>query len=131
MASQPLSLLSEENVAVRVAWEMSVRGWSQERLAQEMTAVGCPMHQSSVSKIVNPPGGGRRRSISVDELIAFAKVFSVEIVELLLPLVVTHSDAARKLLLELAEAEQARADIDAEVARLQDRLRAISREESP
>jgi transcriptional regulator with XRE-family HTH domain len=77
--------LSEENVALRLAWEMRRRGWSQERMAQELTNVGCPTNQSSISKIVNPKPDGTRRSISVDEAIAMAQVFEIALEELPLP----------------------------------------------
>lgn len=77
--------LSEENVALRVAWEMQRRSWSQERMAQELTNAGCPTHQSAISKIVNPKPGVSRRAISVAEAIAMAKVFDVPLAELPLP----------------------------------------------
>lgn len=78
--------LSEENVALRIAWEMRRRGWSQERMAQELTNAGCPTHQSAISKIVNPKPDGSRRAISVDEAIALARVFGIALEELPLPL---------------------------------------------
>ncbi|MFC5832782.1 helix-turn-helix domain-containing protein [Nonomuraea insulae] len=77
--------LSENNVALRVAWEMRRRGWSQERMAQELTNVGCPTHQSAISKIINAKVDGSRRTISVDEAIAMARVFGVPLAELPLP----------------------------------------------
>ncbi|MEV4840997.1 helix-turn-helix transcriptional regulator [Nonomuraea sp. NPDC049486] len=78
--------LSEENVALRIAWEMRRRGWSQERMAQELTNAGCPTHQSAISKIVNPKPDGSRRAISVDEAIALARVFGIALEELPLPM---------------------------------------------
>ncbi|MFG1943330.1 helix-turn-helix domain-containing protein [Nonomuraea sp. NPDC048826] len=78
--------LSEENVALRIAWEMRRRGWSQERMAQELTNAGCPTHQSAISKIVNPRPDGSRRAISVDEAIALSRVFGVPLEELPLPM---------------------------------------------
>lgn len=77
--------LSEENVALRLAWEMRQRGWSQERMAQELTNAGCPTHQSAISKIVNSKPDGSRRAISLDEAIAMAKVFGIPLEELPLP----------------------------------------------
>ncbi|MDA0634372.1 helix-turn-helix transcriptional regulator [Nonomuraea sp. MCN248] len=77
---------SEENVALRIAWEMRRRGWSQERMAQELTNAGCPTHQSAISKIVNPRPDGSRRAISVDEAIALARVFGIALEELPLPM---------------------------------------------
>jgi transcriptional regulator with XRE-family HTH domain len=80
-----LHQLSEENVALRLAWEMRRRGWSQERMAQELTNAGCPTHQSAISKIVNSKPDGSRRAISVNEAIAMAHVFGIPIEELPLP----------------------------------------------
>ncbi|MBB6551270.1 helix-turn-helix domain-containing protein [Nonomuraea rubra] len=76
---------SEDNVALRLAWEMRRRGWSQERMAQELTNAGCPTHQSAISKIINPKTDGNRRTISVDEAIAMARVFGIPLEELPLP----------------------------------------------
>lgn len=78
--------MSEENVALRIAWEMRRRGWSQERMAQELTNAGCPTHQSAISKIINPRPDGSRRAITVDEAIALARVFDIPLEELPLPL---------------------------------------------
>ncbi|MEV0316666.1 helix-turn-helix domain-containing protein [Nonomuraea fuscirosea] len=77
--------LSEENVALRISWEMRRRGWSQERMAHELTKAGCATHQSAISKIVNPKPDGSRRLISVDEAIALARVFEIPLEELPLP----------------------------------------------
>ncbi|MEV4245252.1 helix-turn-helix transcriptional regulator [Streptosporangium canum] len=85
MAGEEPKAVSEENIALRIAWEMRRRGWSQERMANEMTQAGCPMHQSAISKIINVRADGGRRTISVDEAIAFSKVFHVSLGELLLP----------------------------------------------
>ncbi|MFC7109224.1 helix-turn-helix domain-containing protein [Nonomuraea rubra] len=81
---------SEDNVALRLAWEMRRRGWSQERMAQELTNAGCPTHQSAISKIINPKTDGNRRTISVDEAIAMARVFGIPLEEL-----PSHPKAAR------------------------------------
>ncbi|WP_431929838.1 helix-turn-helix domain-containing protein [Nonomuraea jabiensis] len=81
--NRSLRTSSEENVALRLAWEMRRRGWSQDRMAQELTNAGQPMHQSAISKIVNSMPDGRRRTISVDEAIAMARVFGISVGELL------------------------------------------------
>lgn len=80
----PEVLISEENLARRIKYEMERRGWSQERLAREMTEAGYPIHQTSVGKIVSP-GSGKRRSISVDDALGFSKVFGIPLQELLIP----------------------------------------------
>lgn len=107
--SAELSLMSEENIAWRIRHEMSRRGWSQERMAKEMTDAGHPLHQSAVSKIVNPKDG-KRRAISVDDAIGFAKVFGLSLREMLLPIEAAINSEARALLTDLARlhAEQAK-----------------------
>lgn len=97
-----LNLMSEENLAQRVQHEMEKRGWSQERMAREMTEAGHPLHQSAISKIVNPKGG-KRRSISVDDAIGFAKVFGVPFDELLIPVEAAISSELRALITQLAD----------------------------
>ncbi len=74
----------EDYLAARITAERNARGWSQERLAKEMKAIGCHMPQPSISKIENPKSGGRR-DITVDEAIAFSKLFGIPLGELLLP----------------------------------------------
>lgn len=110
-------LMSEENLARRIAWEMERRGWSQERVAKEMTDAGHPLHQSSVSKIVNPKDG-KRRSISVEDAIGFAKVFGVAFDNLLLPLEAVWDTDLRDALLRVQEIQQQRDALDREAASL-------------
>jgi len=75
---------SERHLARRLTEERQARGWSQERLAREVTAVGVPLPQSAVSKIEKPAPGGRR-AITVQEAVAFSVVFDMPLLELLLP----------------------------------------------
>jgi len=75
---------SERELARRLTEERQARGWSQERLAREVTAVGVPLPQSAISKIEKPAPGGRR-AITVQEAIAFSIVFDMPLLELLLP----------------------------------------------
>ena len=75
---------SERELARRLTEERQARGWSQERLAREVTAVGVPLPQSAISKIEKPAPGGRR-AITVQEAIAFSIVFEMPLLELLLP----------------------------------------------
>lgn len=77
-------LTAEDNVAARVAFEMERRGWSQERVAREMTDAGYPIHQTSVGKIVSP-GDGKRRGIGVNDAVGFAAIFGIPVSELLGP----------------------------------------------
>lgn len=73
---------SEHNLARRVHQERLRHGWSQETLAKLMTDAGVKMHQSSIAKIerTEPP----RRPITVDESLAFSRVFSVALPDLLI-----------------------------------------------
>ncbi len=75
---------AEQHLADRMVAERKRRGWSQERLAKEMTKAGCPTSQSSISKIEREVGG-RRRDITADEAIALSRVFRLPLGELLLP----------------------------------------------
>src|SRR5690242_1335063 len=113
--------MSEDNLARRVAWEMNQRGWSQERMAKEMTDAGFPLHQSSVSKIVNPKDG-KRRAISVDDAIGFARVFGVTVEDLLIPLEAVFDTGIRDTLIRLEKLHQQREDLDREAAALATRL---------
>jgi transcriptional regulator with XRE-family HTH domain len=80
----------EDHLAQRIVKERQQRGWSQERLAKEMTRVGRPTSQSSISKIERPVDG-RRRDITADEAIALSRVFRIPLGELLLPAAALHN----------------------------------------
>ncbi len=84
LSVQVIQAGSEEHLARRMVKERQRRGWSQERLAKEMTEAGCPTSQSSISKIERPVGV-RRRDITADEAIALSRVFKLPLGELLLP----------------------------------------------
>ncbi|MFE2017558.1 helix-turn-helix domain-containing protein [Streptomyces sp. NPDC059499] len=71
-------------MAAHVAVEREARGWSTAELARRVTDAGCPLSQSAVWRIES---GEPRRKISVDELIAFGKVFERSIEELLKPVI--------------------------------------------
>jgi transcriptional regulator with XRE-family HTH domain len=94
----PRSLQSEENLAHRVVYERERRGWTYEGTAKRLTVAGCPIQGSAIYKIEK---GNPRRRISVDELVAFAKVFDVDTSDLLIPpeLIAEHEalDAVREL----------------------------------
>jgi plasmid maintenance system antidote protein VapI len=89
------ALLSEEHLAWRIEHEMQRRGWSQERMAQEMTDAGYPIHQTAISKIIKPRDG-KRRAISVDEAIGFAKVFGSTLEGLLSPAAFANADELKE-----------------------------------
>lgn len=125
-----LGLMSEDNLARRISWEMNQRGWSQERMAKEMTDAGFPLHQSSVSKIVNPKDG-KRRAISVDDAIGFARVFGVTVENLLIPFEAVLDSGIRDTLIRLEKIHQQREDLDREAAALATGLVQYAREAGP
>lgn len=91
---------SEQWLAQRIAVERRARGWSQSELARQMNAVGLPQfNQTAVSEIeAGVVEGKPRRRIRVDEAIAFASVFRLSLLELLLPpAVVKHHQALRDI----------------------------------
>lgn len=57
------------------------RGWSAQRLADEMKATGIPWERSVVANIEN----GRRPTVSVSELLALGVILNVSPLALLLP----------------------------------------------
>lgn len=58
------------------------KGWTGADLGQHMTAKGVPWDRSIVANLEN----GRRRTVSVVELLALARVFDVAPVHLMVPL---------------------------------------------
>jgi transcriptional regulator with XRE-family HTH domain len=68
--------------AARVRELRTGRGWSAQRLADEMTKVGIPWPRNVVVNLER----NRRQSIGVDELLGLAYVFDVAPVHLLVPI---------------------------------------------
>ncbi|ACZ31090.1 hypothetical protein Xcel_2072 [Xylanimonas cellulosilytica DSM 15894] len=73
------SLYAERNLAERIGLELKERGWTYEATAAHLAEVGCPIQPSGVYKIVKQ---GRR--VTVDELVAFSRVFGLDVDNLLL-----------------------------------------------
>lgn len=69
----------------RVKLERTARGWSQETLAAKMADARCPIQQSAISKIEAARGSATPRAVTLDELIAFSRVFEIPVGDLLLP----------------------------------------------
>lgn len=88
----------EADVAARVALERQRRSLSAAELARRMTRAGCAMNQSAIHRIeqYDPP-----RRITVDELVAFAKVFDLAISDLLEPPYAAHSREVVSLFAEM------------------------------
>jgi transcriptional regulator with XRE-family HTH domain len=68
-------------VAARVRELRDGRGWSAQRLADELTQVGINWDRSIVANLES----GRRATVSVEELLALAYVFGVAPVHILVP----------------------------------------------
>jgi transcriptional regulator with XRE-family HTH domain len=77
---EPKRIGAEEFLARRVQYERERRGWTHTGLAKRISEAGCPMNQSALWKIEN---GEPRRRITVDEAVAFATVFEINVSELL------------------------------------------------
>jgi transcriptional regulator with XRE-family HTH domain len=92
--NKPRSIASEANVAERVTRERESRELSYEALAKLMTDQGCSLVGSAIYRIEK---GDPPRHITVDELVAFAKVFGVTIPDLLMPMELVRQDRAREL----------------------------------
>lgn len=73
------TLFAEENLAQRVAIERGRRGWSYEGLAERMTQVGCRIAPSALYKIEK---GSPPRRVTVDEVVAFSRVFGISMASL-------------------------------------------------
>ncbi len=91
---------SEDNFAERLKAEMQRRGLSQAKLAKLMEDVGYPLHQSAISKILNPSSGSTRRSVSIDEALAFSRALEIPLPSLLLPPYAVELGQASELLVE-------------------------------
>lgn len=66
-------------IAERVKSLRKGRGWSAEKLAEEMSAVGVPWTRVVVTKLET----GRRPGVSVEELLALAYILSVAPIHLM------------------------------------------------
>src|SRR3954451_20592982 len=64
----------ERLLARRIQQERERRGWSYERLARAASEAGCRMNQATPFKIEK---GKPPRKITIDEFVAFAKVFDL------------------------------------------------------
>lgn len=99
-------IYAEGHLARRIAIEREKRGYSYEGLAERLTRVGCAINGSALYKIekATPP-----RRITVDELVALARVFETPIEELLLPPEVAASQELGHLFIAWHEARDAAA----------------------
>jgi transcriptional regulator with XRE-family HTH domain len=70
----------EDVVARRIAAERAERGWSYADLAGRVTEAGCPIGATAVWKIEQEEN---RRRVTVDEALAFARVFGIPLLDFL------------------------------------------------
>lgn len=73
---------STEVIAIRVRQVRRRKGWTAERLGEEMAKVGLPWNRSVMANLES----GRRRYVTVDELLALAYVLDVAPIHLLVPI---------------------------------------------
>jgi transcriptional regulator with XRE-family HTH domain len=93
------SIASETNLAKRIAYERERRDLSYEGLAAQMTEHGCAIQGSAIYKIEK---GDPPRRVTVDELVALARVFELPTVdELLTPVGLIEQREAKELVAEL------------------------------
>lgn len=71
---------AEDSLALRIRYERMRRNWSADELARRMTEAGCPLNQSAIWRIENATP---RRKISLDEALGFAKVFGLDLDDLI------------------------------------------------
>ena len=96
--NKPREVYAENYLAARIISERETRGWSLEGLAKRMTAAGCAINQSAIYKIEQ---GQPRRRITVDELVAFSRVFGLPLDDLLTDPVLWRARQIAPLLEEL------------------------------
>jgi transcriptional regulator with XRE-family HTH domain len=96
------SIGDEANLARRIEWERTRRGLAYEVLAKQMTDAGCSISGSAIYKIEK---GSPPRRITVDELVALAKVFETTVENLLIPIEVLEHERAQELLKKLDHAD--------------------------
>lgn len=122
----PRDIYAEEYLAQRIQMERERRGWSYEGLAKRMTDAGCPINQSALYKVEQ---GQPRRRITVDELVAMARVFETSVEDLLVdpkllalrevvPLLAEWRDLKSRRYRVLEEIRTRQAEIEEEVRQM-------------
>ena len=103
--NQPRTVGAERHVSERVAYERRERGMTLKELSERMGNVGCPTHISALQLIEKGPdeNGVPAREIKVDELVAFAKVFGLDVTDMLEPVTDVVDRKARQALDALIE----------------------------
>lgn len=119
--NRPRHIGGEASLAERIKFEREQAGMSPAGLASRMEKAGCPINVSAIYKI---EGGDPPRRITVDELVAFARVFDVPVDDLLVPANVVREkkllDGIDKLTDRFFALRAARKEYDDEVGRLRE-----------
>jgi transcriptional regulator with XRE-family HTH domain len=125
--NQPRDVFAEEHLAHRIKLEREKRGWTYEGLAQRMTDVGCPINQSALYKVEQAQP---RRRITVDELVALARVFDIPVQDLLTDPKLLAFQQVIPLLTKWRQVAWRRSEAvreaDRELADIQERLKEVS-----
>jgi transcriptional regulator with XRE-family HTH domain len=95
--NKPREVYAESYLADRIASERARQRMSLEGLATRMTKAGCAINQSAIYKIEQ---GQPRRRITVDELVAFSRVFGLPLDDLLTDPVLVRAGQIAPLLEE-------------------------------
>ena len=111
-------VLAEEHLALRIRLECQRRDMSYAGLAKRMTDAGCPINQSALYKIEQ---GQPRRRITVDELVALAKVFETSVEDLLTDPMLVAARTVVPLIVEWQQLQRRQDDV-------RDRIRALAAE---
>lgn len=98
----------EEIAARRIAYERDSRSWSMDELARRVTDAGCRIHASAIMRIES---GEPRRKISLDEASAFAKVFGLDLDQLMEPPERDFRERYERLAANLARWSEAQAGL--------------------
>lgn len=84
---------AEANLAARIQFERTGRGWSYETLAKQMTDAGCPITASALHRVEK---GQPPRRVTVDELVTLASIFDLAVSDLLRPVDEVLDSAMRR-----------------------------------
>lgn len=126
--NRPRTIGAEANLATRIRYERQRRdrGWSPERLAQELTAAGCPIATSAIYKIE-----AGNRQVTVDELAAMARVFDTSTDDLLRPVEVVQQERGDALLARLRANGKAFSEAISERVQIVAELREVALQNGP
>ena len=110
---------AQDSVVERLRSELEARGWSQSELSRRLADLRPPYHlsQGAISRMLaydNP------REITVDDLLAFVRVFGIPLEEFVLPAAITYEvggwGAYMTAVDKLEKLREAQAEYDAAVA---------------